>query len=124
VTSEYWRKLEAMVEMPLDADVFRVPPEYSVPQAAAGRCRAPISVRLSSHFSSSWESYLLSRVVVNEKIESFSLRYHERKSGYTARFRSTLVVAACAAGVPPVHAEERRHCRCFGPATYYGEYPK
>jgi hypothetical protein len=40
--------------MPLDADVFRVPPEYSVPQAAAGRCHAPISFLVSSNFSFSW----------------------------------------------------------------------
>lgn len=32
VTSEYRRKLEATVEMPLDADVFRVPPGYNAPQ--------------------------------------------------------------------------------------------
>lgn len=32
VTSEYRRKMEATVEMPLDADVFRVPPGYNAPQ--------------------------------------------------------------------------------------------
>uniref|UniRef100_A0A0E0BVP7 Purple acid phosphatase n=1 Tax=Oryza glumipatula TaxID=40148 RepID=A0A0E0BVP7_9ORYZ len=32
VTSEYRRKLEATVDMPLDADVFRVPPGYNAPQ--------------------------------------------------------------------------------------------
>jgi hypothetical protein len=32
VTSSYRRKLEATVEMPLDADVFRVPPGYNAPQ--------------------------------------------------------------------------------------------
>ncbi|AQK89019.1 purple acid phosphatase [Zea mays] len=32
VTSQYRRKLEATVEMPLDADVFRVPPGYNAPQ--------------------------------------------------------------------------------------------
>ena len=32
LTSEYRRKLEATVEMPLDADVFRVPPGYNAPQ--------------------------------------------------------------------------------------------
>lgn len=31
-TSSYRRKLEATVEMPLDADVFRVPPGYNAPQ--------------------------------------------------------------------------------------------
>jgi hypothetical protein len=35
VTSEYRRKLEATVEMPLDADVFRVPPGYNAPQQVA-----------------------------------------------------------------------------------------
>jgi hypothetical protein len=35
LTSEYRRKLEATVEMPLDADIFRVPPEYNVVQYAA-----------------------------------------------------------------------------------------
>ncbi|RCV43910.1 hypothetical protein SETIT_9G332400v2 [Setaria italica] len=32
MTSSYRRKLEATVEMPLDADVFRVPPGYNAPQ--------------------------------------------------------------------------------------------
>jgi hypothetical protein len=32
VTSAYRRKLEATADMPLDADVFRVPPGYNAPQ--------------------------------------------------------------------------------------------
>ncbi|KAL6599821.1 hypothetical protein ACP70R_045472 [Stipagrostis hirtigluma subsp. patula] len=32
VTSECRRKLEATADMPLDADVFRVPPGYNTPQ--------------------------------------------------------------------------------------------
>jgi len=32
VTSRYRRKLEATADMPLDADVFRVPPGYNAPQ--------------------------------------------------------------------------------------------
>jgi hypothetical protein len=32
MTSSYRRKLEATVEMPLDTDVFRVPPGYNAPQ--------------------------------------------------------------------------------------------
>jgi acid phosphatase type 7 len=32
VTSAYRRKLEATVDMPMDADVFRVPPGYNAPQ--------------------------------------------------------------------------------------------
>jgi acid phosphatase type 7 len=32
VTSAYRRKLEATVDMPMDADVFRVPPGYNAPR--------------------------------------------------------------------------------------------
>jgi acid phosphatase type 7 len=43
VTSQYRRKLEATVEMPLDADVFRVPPGYNAPQQVRLiRLRQPI----------------------------------------------------------------------------------
>ena len=31
-TSSYVRRLEATVDMPLDSDVFRVPPGYNAPQ--------------------------------------------------------------------------------------------
>jgi acid phosphatase type 7 len=49
VTSQYRRKLEATVEMPLDADVFRVPPGYNAPQQV--RLRQPIdrSIRSLMH---------------------------------------------------------------------------
>jgi hypothetical protein len=47
VTSEYRRKLEATVEMPLDADVFRVPLGYNAPQQVRlrHRCISAGSIR-------------------------------------------------------------------------------
>jgi len=45
VTSEYRRKLEATVEMPLDADVFRVPEGYNAPQQVRLRHRSIGSIR-------------------------------------------------------------------------------
>ena len=35
ITSSYRRELEATADMPLDADVFRVPPGYNAPQQAS-----------------------------------------------------------------------------------------
>ena len=35
VTSPFRRKLEATVDMPLDSDVFKVPPGYNAPQQAS-----------------------------------------------------------------------------------------
>jgi hypothetical protein len=34
ITSSYRRKLEATVDMPLDADVFKPPPGYNAPEQA------------------------------------------------------------------------------------------
>jgi len=45
LTSEYRRKLEATVEMPLDADVFRVPEGYNAPQQVRLRHRSIGSIR-------------------------------------------------------------------------------
>ena len=48
VTSSYRRKLEATVEMPLDADVFRVPPGYNAPQQVGPPPPVPDQILLSS----------------------------------------------------------------------------
>jgi hypothetical protein len=57
VTSWYRRKLEATADMPLDADVFRVPPGYNAPQQVRGSPASaiPSSVAGSLISSSSFD---------------------------------------------------------------------
>uniref|UniRef100_A0A804Q3V5 Purple acid phosphatase n=1 Tax=Zea mays TaxID=4577 RepID=A0A804Q3V5_MAIZE len=69
VTSQYRRKLEATVEMPLDADVFRVPPGYNAPQQVR-------LIRLRQPIDQEGTAMIVSWVTANE-LGSSTVMYSE-----------------------------------------------
>jgi hypothetical protein len=60
ITSSYRRKLEATVDMPLDADVFRPPPGYNAPQQATAYriffCAISLAILLLRHLNHKYKS--------------------------------------------------------------------